>query len=244
MPAIVPRLATRSLPEVLERTPFTLVRLDRARSFHEGFADFLDLSFPALFTFGTLDRLDTDPNTLNALFQTAAGALRRGVTDGYYLFGAGKVIGQHSGQDRPPEFGDATSPEEEEYRARVAATLGRRPPEVIERVRHLAMYFVPIVERKQQAGGASWNDPFLGRTGSTPPPAARTVSPATHGAYGVLGIPSSSTDDEVKAAYKAQLMLHHPDRVVHLSAPLQQTARQQVLAAKAAFDSIRKLRGF
>ena len=244
MAAIVRRLSARTLAEVLGRTPYTMVRLDRNPAFHEGFPDFLDSTFPGLFGFGVLERTEVRPDVLASTFQTAAGALRRGVTDGYYLFGAGnKVIGQHSGQSQPTEFTDKGDPEEEVLRLRVARALGRRPVEVLETVRQLAMYFVPIVERKQQAGGMAWNDPFLGRSGSTPPPAQRVASPGTTDAYAVLELQPWASDEEVKAAYKAQLMLNHPDRVAHLSPALQTFARQQVLAIQAAYNSIAKLRG-
>jgi DnaJ-domain-containing protein 1 len=239
---LVRRLGSRNVAEALRRTPFLMVRVDRAPSFQEGFAEFLDASFPGLLGFGTLERAEVHPDVLTSTFQTAAGPLRRGVTDGYYLFNAGLVIGQHGGQVRPTEFVDPADAEDEALRARVARALGRHRPEVVEAVRALAVYFVPIIERKQQAGGAAWDDPYLGRTGSTPPATARVARPGPDDPYGMLELTPSATDDEVRAAYRAQLMLNHPDRVAHLSPALQQFARQQVLAIHAAYAAITKLR--
>jgi DnaJ-domain-containing protein 1 len=243
MPALVRRLNLRTLADALRRAPYVLVRVDRNPTFHEGVVDFLDATFPGMFAFGTLERAEAHPEALAATFQTAAGPLRRGVTDGYYLFGAGgKVIGQHAGQSRPIEFAGASDPDEEQFRVRVLKVIGWRPPEVVEPVRQLAMYFVPIVERKQQAGASPWDDPFLGRTGSTPPAVGRVAAPPTGDPYAVLQVSPSATDEEVRAAFRAQLLLNHPDRVAHLSPALQAFARQQVLAIQAAWDRIAKLR--
>src|SRR5687768_6177600 len=135
MAAIVRRLSARTLTELLGRTAYAMVRLDRNPAFHEGLPDFLDATFPGLFGFGVLERSEVRPEILSATFQTAAGQLRRGVTDGYYLFGAGgKVIGQHSGQSQPAEFADHGDPDEEVLRIKVARALGRRTPAVLETV--------------------------------------------------------------------------------------------------------------
>ena len=59
--------------------------------------------------------------------------------------------------------------------------------------------------------------------------------------YTILGIEPGATSDQIKAAFRNQLKLNHPDKVAHLSPALQQFAAQQTLRVKKAYEDL--LRG-
>lgn len=255
MPAPVIRLTERNLESTFGRTPWMLVRVDRVpmSPMQRGLAEYLDFRFPNLFTFVTVGRSDFSPARLGDLFQSAVGPLRAGVRDGYYLLEAGLVVGNHSGQLRPSSVSYGSEAEEEAQRSRILASpagagLG---PRDLEALRQLVAYFEPIVERKQRAAGFG-SDGFSGGTGSagsswggsasygstpTPPPAAaRTDDPDDP--YVVLGVQPGATQEQIKAAFREQLKLNHPDKVAHLSPALQAFAAQQTLKLKAAYERL------
>lgn len=62
-------------------------------------------------------------------------------------------------------------------------------------------------------------------------------------AYKVLGISSSATNDEVKAAYRAMALKHHPDRVATLGEDVRQSAEKKFQEINDAKDKIYKARG-
>ncbi|MEZ4239771.1 MAG: J domain-containing protein [Myxococcota bacterium] len=266
MPASVTRLTERTLDIVFGRTPWMLLLVDRLpnASMHRALPDLLDFRFPGLFTFATVARGDFSPARLGELLQSAVGRLRGGVTDGYYLLEAGLVVGHHRGAILPDNVSYGQEAEAEAQRARIRAM----PPGVsltgrdLEAARQLMAYFEPIVERKQRAAGfgadgtSSGGETVIGADGYTrssgptyadagsfggyggtaPPAPARTDDPDDP--YTVLGIAPGATQDQIKAAYREQLKLNHPDKVAHLSPALQQFAAQQTLKVKAAYERL------
>lgn len=250
MPAVVQRIVERNLQDVFERAPYVLVRLDRAPTptFHLGVAEYFDHRFPRLFVFGTFSRGDWPDARLAELFQSSLGPLRRGVSDGYYLFQGGFVVGYHGTAFRPPSVSYAHDPDELATRERVAqspAAVTLRESDR-EPLRQLVAYFEPIVERKQRAAGFTDDGSVRATREAQPPPPPPTpaAAPAPDDPYVVLGVAEGATDDEVRAAYKSQLKLNHPDKVAHLSPALQQFAQQQTLLLKHAYASIAVRRGW
>lgn len=63
-------------------------------------------------------------------------------------------------------------------------------------------------------------------------------------AYKVLEIEPSATDDEVKKAYKKMAIKHHPDKVESLGEDVKKAAEEKFKAIAAAYETIRKERGF
>jgi len=61
--------------------------------------------------------------------------------------------------------------------------------------------------------------------------------------YQVLGITKNATDDEVKKAFRAMAVKHHPDKVAHLGEELQDAAKIKFQKINDAYDSIKKSRG-
>lgn len=238
MASLVHRITERNLEDVFGRAPYLFVVVDRVPSppLPKGFAGYFDDRWPEQFAFGTMWRGEWPEGRLAQVLASAVGPLRSGVKDGLYLCEAGLVVAHHGGQLRPASASWAADAEELAARARVEASrsaVGLSAVE-LERLRQLAAYFEPIVERRL-------------RVRVDPPPRdvheeARSESgPAD--AYAVLGVPSTATDDEVRAAYKQALKLNHPDKVAHLSPALQQFAQQQTLAIRTAYDQIAARRG-
>lgn len=66
----------------------------------------------------------------------------------------------------------------------------------------------------------------------------------TESAYKVLGVDKSSTDDEIKKAYRKMAIKFHPDKVAHLGDEFQASAKEKFQKVNVAFERIKKERGF
>ncbi|MEQ1569343.1 MAG: J domain-containing protein [Myxococcota bacterium] len=232
----------RGLDDLVQRSPYLLLRLDRAvnPTFHLGLAEWFDQRYPGKFSFGVMSRADWPDARLAERLQSSLGPLRRGVSDGYYLLEGGFVVGYHGSQFRPVSVTYASEPGEAALRAELArhpasAGVGAHDREPLAQ---LVCYFDPLVERKVRAA-SSEGAPRSAREAPPPPSGLSGPDP-----YQVLGIAPDATDDQVKAAYKAQLKLNHPDKVAHLSPALQQFAQAQTLAINQAYASIGARRGW
>lgn len=62
-------------------------------------------------------------------------------------------------------------------------------------------------------------------------------------AYAVLGIKSTATNEEVKAAYRAMALKHHPDRVASLGEDVRKAAEKKFQEINNAKEVIYKARG-
>ncbi|MBQ6188067.1 MAG: TerB family tellurite resistance protein [Prevotella sp.] len=71
----------------------------------------------------------------------------------------------------------------------------------------------------------------------------RTGKTDLEAAYKVLEISPSATDEEVKAAYRAMALKHHPDRVATLGDDVRKAAEKKFQEINAAKDVIYKARG-
>ena len=56
----------------------------------------------------------------------------------------------------------------------------------------------------------------------------------------VLELEPGASSDEIQAAYKAQLLKYHPDRVSHLGDEFQQLAHRKTLAIRQAYTILKK----
>ncbi|MDP4291686.1 MAG: TerB family tellurite resistance protein [Bacteroidota bacterium] len=63
-------------------------------------------------------------------------------------------------------------------------------------------------------------------------------------AYRILEISPDVSDEEVKKAYRAMAMKHHPDRVAHLGEEVQYAAKEKFQKINQAYNDIKKTRGF
>lgn len=65
-------------------------------------------------------------------------------------------------------------------------------------------------------------------------------------AYRVLGIAASSTNAEVKTAYRRLMNVHHPDKLVARGLPesMANVAEQKTLEIRGAYETIKARRGF
>ena len=61
--------------------------------------------------------------------------------------------------------------------------------------------------------------------------------------YHVLKIPSDSSNEEVKKAYRSLISLHHPDRVAHQGKKAVEDAHVKFLEIQAAYQEVEKVRG-
>lgn len=66
----------------------------------------------------------------------------------------------------------------------------------------------------------------------------------TDSAYKVLELSPDATDDEVKKAYKRMAVKYHPDKVSHLGPELQKASQEKFQQLNAAYNEIKKQRGF
>ena len=56
----------------------------------------------------------------------------------------------------------------------------------------------------------------------------------------VLEVDPGASPEEIHAAYKAQLLKYHPDRVSHLGGEFQQLAHRKTLAIRQAYTILKK----
>lgn len=61
--------------------------------------------------------------------------------------------------------------------------------------------------------------------------------------YKVLEIERTSTDDQVKKAYRKMAMKYHPDKVQHLGEEVQKGAEEKFKRVQKAYENIKKERG-
>lgn len=66
--------------------------------------------------------------------------------------------------------------------------------------------------------------------------------PETDSSYKILEIDTSSTNDEVKKAYRRMAMKYHPDKVSHLGEDFRKTADEKFKKVNEAYDKIKKER--
>ncbi|MGP0630471.1 DnaJ domain-containing protein [Nitrospina sp. 32_T5] len=62
--------------------------------------------------------------------------------------------------------------------------------------------------------------------------------------YGILGVPVSATDEEIKRAYRRMAAQYHPDRVAHLGGEEVELAHIRFLQLQEAYKEIRRMRRF
>jgi DnaJ like chaperone protein len=66
--------------------------------------------------------------------------------------------------------------------------------------------------------------------------------PETDSSYKILEIEPSSTNDEVKKAYRKMAMKYHPDKVIHLGEDFRKTAEEKFKKVNDAYEKIKKER--
>jgi len=68
--------------------------------------------------------------------------------------------------------------------------------------------------------------------------------PETDSSYKILEIEKSSTNEEVKKAYRRMAMRYHPDKVSHLGEEFRKTADDKFKKVNEAYEKIKKERNF
>jgi len=58
--------------------------------------------------------------------------------------------------------------------------------------------------------------------------------------YEILGIDSSASPEEIRAAYKARMHEYHPDKVAHLGEELRKVAHRKAVEIQQAYEQLRK----
>lgn len=138
---------------------------------------------------------------------------------GVWLFGDGLVVGYHPGA--PPGAPD-------EAWAGVRAYL-------VDRI---------TLKRVQGDDARRWTSDEPGGAGAQRPAPASAARPP-EGPYALLEVEPAASDEELRKAFLRAVKLNHPDRVAHLSAAIQQFARERtqlILAAWAEIKAERRLR--
>ncbi|MCB9689700.1 MAG: J domain-containing protein [Alphaproteobacteria bacterium] len=250
MPPQISRVDPDAFGTFLHATPYALLRLERTGpiEFHRGVAEFFDGAWPRLFSFGALERARLrEPSWLDQVFRTSLGPMRGGIHDGYWLFERGLVVGHHRGVVSTGVSYDGV--DHERQRQRVVrygfAGVGARA-DVVEAARQICVYFDDIVTRKLGAkdeGEGSYTRETRESAHRAPPPRAPAPPPAEDDPYEILGVDPSISDDDLKAAYKQQMKLNHPDKVAHMSPALQKFAQEQTVAIQKAYERILRSRG-
>lgn len=67
---------------------------------------------------------------------------------------------------------------------------------------------------------------------------------STEAYYKVLEIEPSASVDEIKKAYRAMAIKHHPDKVGHLGEDIRKAAEEKFKKVNEAYEKIKKERGF
>ena len=65
----------------------------------------------------------------------------------------------------------------------------------------------------------------------------------TDGAYKILEIESTVSDEEVKKAYRRMAMKYHPDKVSHLGEDFKKVANEKFRKVQEAYEQVKKERG-
>jgi len=63
------------------------------------------------------------------------------------------------------------------------------------------------------------------------------------GAYKVLELDESASNDQIKKAYRKLVVLYHPDKVAHLGEDIQKSAEIKIKKLNEAYEQIKKERG-
>jgi uncharacterized membrane protein YkvA (DUF1232 family) len=58
--------------------------------------------------------------------------------------------------------------------------------------------------------------------------------------YQILGIPTSSSREAIRSAYRSRMNEYHPDKVAHLGEELQELAHRKVLEIQKAYQQLTK----
>ncbi len=58
--------------------------------------------------------------------------------------------------------------------------------------------------------------------------------------YQTLGIPTSSSRETIRSAYRSRMSEYHPDKVAHLGEELQELAHRKVLEIQEAYQQLTK----
>lgn len=247
MRARVNTLTPHTWASTLGRRRFAVVRVQvGTERLRPALTDALFGARPEGVTFGIVDLSRRHPPEfwIDA-FRSKAGPLRRDgspAPEGYYIFRDGLVIAHHPGSTQTSALrgiirylsgklvdgptgnsGDASWVYEEDPARSYDPRGGRRGPGPGPRGRR----------RSSTAGSGQ-------RTHSPPP---HPPEPAPGDPYGVLGVSSDCSDDELRAAYKAALKLNHPDRVAHLSPALQAFALAETQNIRTAWETLKERRG-
>lgn len=247
------RLTAATFHEALGSAPWLLVRIEPGLPrMHKGVARFFAHQYPGLFAFGTLPVRETrSPGWWEDHFRTAVGPVKGGRT-GYFLLQEGQVVGHHTGLVRADvTFTDRTrsadearrSDREVEWLKRIA--FGTAPVSTLDLAAavELIAYFDGIVlTRQERAGFADGESKRTGAAGRVAPQPV-PIPGESGDPFQVLKVPFDATDEEIRAAYKKQMKLNHPDKVGHMSPEIQAYAAAQVRVIKAAFDALKAVRG-
>ena len=62
--------------------------------------------------------------------------------------------------------------------------------------------------------------------------------------FEVLGLNQSSSNEEIKKAYRELVFKYHPDKVQHLGEEFKKIAHEKFVEIKNAYEEIKKIRGF
>lgn len=243
------RLTAADFLDAAAATLFFLVRVEVGRpALHPGVARFFADQYPGLFGFGLLPLHETRvPGWWEHAFRSAVGPVR-GDRTGYWLFHEARVVGHHSGVIRADVvFTHAETVVEDATRGRVEAEWVRKVAFEGKRVTareltaalELIAYFDGIVVERQTRSG--FGD---GATRAARPGVARVTPqvvpiPGESGdPFDVLKVPSTATDEEIRAAYKRQMKLHHPDKLAHMSPEIRAYAEAWTRVIRAAYTAL------
>ncbi|MBO4370751.1 MAG: DnaJ domain-containing protein [Paludibacteraceae bacterium] len=100
---------------------------------------------------------------------------------------------------------------------------------------------IRAIYKHAETGGRQYNqsDYSSGYSGYT----SQSRSQSTNWAYTALEIEPTSTDEEVKKAYRRMAMKYHPDKVSVMGEAARQTATEKFKALAEAYEIIKKERG-